>query len=257
MEAGMTENQVRGYSATEPTREYATVEPGQMIMPFYLLCDVSLSMRNDMQALNEGIQRLRRAIVSEPAVDDVAHIGILTFSDVGKVVLPLSQMSEHGVSALTVEGGTNYGAAFRALAQTITQDNTSLKAQGYKVYRPCAFFLSDGAPGDPDWEDTFRATLTYDPTSDVGMKGHPVFVPYGFRDAPEHVLRKLAYPMGRAKWYHSKSAVIEDALKGILDNIMNTVITSGNSASLRQPAVVQQAPAADSGIAWGDPDPWV
>src|SRR5262249_40170516 len=140
---------------------------------------------------------------------------------------------------------------------TIAQDTASLKAQEYKVYRPCAFFLSDGAPLDPDWEATFRATLTYDPSTGMGMKGHPVFVPYGFRDAPEHVLRRLAYPMGRAKWYHCKSSDIGDALKGILDIIMNTVITSGNSASSGQPAVVQQAPATDSGITWGDPEPWV
>lgn len=253
----MTEYQMTPYSAGEPTREYAAVERGQLVMPFYLLCDVSISMTGDMPALNEGIQRLRRAIVSEPAVDDVAHIGILTFSDVGRLVMPLSQMSEQSAPALTVEGGTNYGAAFRALAQTIAQDTASLKEQGYKVYRPCAFFLSDGAPGDPDWEDTFRTTLTYDPATSAGLKGHPVFVPYGFRDAPEHVLRRLAYPMGRSKWYHCKSADIEDALKGILDNIMNTVITSGNSASSGQPTVVQQAPAADSGIAWGDPEPWV
>jgi uncharacterized protein YegL len=253
----VSENPIRGYSAEGTTREYAAAEPGQLVMPFYLLCDVSFSMSDDMPALNEGIQRLRRAIVSEPAVDDVAHIGILTFADKAKVVMPLGQMSEHGVPALSAAGGTDYGAAFRVLAQTITQDTANLKAQGYKVYRPCAFFLSDGAPLDRDWEETFRATLTYDAGTGVGMKGHPIFIPYGFRDAPEKVLRKLAYPMGRAKWYHCKSADIEDALKGILDNIMNTVITSGSSASSGQPALVQQAPAADSGIAWGDPDPWV
>jgi uncharacterized protein YegL len=253
----MSEYGAREYAFGEPTREYAMVEPGQLVMPFYLLCDVSISMTGDMSALNQGIHRLRRAIVSEPAVDDVAHIGILTFSDASKVVMPLSQMSEHDTPTLTVEGGTDYGAAFRTLAQTITQDNAQLKMQGYKVYRPCAFFLSDGAPGDSDWEQTFRSTLTYDPVTRTGMKGHPVFVPYGFRDAPEAVLRKLAYPMGKAKWYHSKSSDIEEALAGIIDNIMNTVITSGNSASTGEPTVVQQAPATESGIAFGDPDQWV
>src|SRR5262245_53619802 len=168
---GMTESQVQKYPAAAFTRERAVVEPGQLVMPFYLLCDVSISMTDDMAALNEAVQRLRRAIVSEPAVDDVAHVGIMTFSDQGKMVAPLGQMSEHGVPALTVEGGTNYGAAFRLLAQTIAQDTASLKAQEYKVYRPCAFFLSDGAPLDPDWEATFRATLTYDPGTGMGMKG--------------------------------------------------------------------------------------
>ncbi len=253
----MIRDQAPRRTAWEPAREYAAVEPGQLVMPFYLICDVSYSMTDDMPALNEGIQRLRRAIVSEPAVDDVAHIGILTFSDVGRVVVPLSQMSDHDMPVLSVEGGTNYGAAFRTLAETIAHDNTSLKAQGYKVYRPCAFFLSDGEPLDRDWEATFRATLTYDPATGAGLKGHPVFVPYGFRDAQEDVLRRLAYPKGRAKWYFAKSTDIEQVLQGILDIIMNTVITSGNSARSAQPAVVQQEPAAHSGIAWGDPDEYV
>ena len=29
------------------------------------------------------------------------------------------------------------------------------------------------------------------------MKQYPVFIPFGFRDAPEDVLRKLAYPRRR------------------------------------------------------------
>lgn len=241
----------------ERVTEHAGVEPGQQVMPFYLVCDVSYSMSNDMVKLNDGIQRLRRAIVSEPAVDDVAHIGIISFSDSARVVLPLTQMSEHTIPALSVEGGTNYGAAFRLLAQTIAQDTASLKAQGYRVYRPCAFFMSDGEPLDLDWEQTFRATLTYDSSTGRGMKGHPVFVPFGFRDAPEHVLRKLAYPLEKGKWYHTKSHDVEEALQGILDIIMNTVISSGRSASAGQPALIPQAPPAGSGIQHGDPDIWM
>lgn len=241
----------------ERVAERAGVEQGQLVMPFYLVCDVSYSMINDMPKLNDGIQRLRRAIVSEPTVDDVAHIGILTFSDSAMVVLPLTQMSGHNMPTLSVAGGTNYGAAFRLLAQTISQDTAILKAQGYRVYRPCAFFLSDGEPLDHDWEQTWRDTLTYDASTGTGMKGHPVFVPFGFRDAPEHVLRKLAYPLDKGKWYHSKSHDVEEALRGILDIIMNTVVNSGKSASTGQPTLIQQAPTAGSGIAYGDPDVWM
>jgi uncharacterized protein YegL len=241
----------------ERVAERAGVEQGQLVMPFYLVCDVSYSMINDMPKLNDGIQRLRRAIVSEPTVDDVAHIGILTFSDSAMVVLPLTQMSGHNMPTLSIAGGTNYGAAFRLLAQTISQDTAILKAQGYRVYRPCAFFLSDGEPLDRDWEQTFRDTLTYDASTGTGMKGHPVFVPFGFRDAPEHVLRKLAYPLDKGKWYHSKSHDVEEALRGILDIIMNTVVNSGKSASTGQPTLIQQVPTAGSGIAYGDPDVWM
>src|SRR5262245_31766883 len=90
-------------------------EQGQLVMPFYLICDVSGSMSGDMKALNDGLQGLRQAIVTEPVVDDVAQICIMTFSDSAKVVMPMSQMSEHKVPTLKVEGGTNYGKAFREL----------------------------------------------------------------------------------------------------------------------------------------------
>jgi len=241
----------------ERVTERAMVEPGQLVMPFYLVCDVSGSMAHNIAELNDGIRRLWRAVVSEPVVDDVSRIGILTFSDSAKVVLPLSQMSWNDVPALSAEGGTNYGAAFRLLAQTIADDAACLKAQGYKIYRPCVFFLTDGEPSDPDWDRTFRDTLTYDAATGRGMRAHPVFVPFGFRNASEHVLRRLAYPLGKGKWYHSKSHNVEVALRGILDVIMNSVVGSGMSVSTGQPTLFVRGPAPDSGISSGDPDVWV
>ena len=116
---------------------------------------------------------------------------------------------------------------------------------------------TDGEPGDYDWHQTFVSTLTYDRQTGIGMKAHPIIIPFGFRDASEHILRKLAYPLERAKWYHSKSHDIEMALGGILGLIMNTVISSGRSASTGQPTLVQQAPDRGSGIAYGDPDEWL
>jgi uncharacterized protein YegL len=238
----------------ERVHERNTAEQGQLVMPFYLICDVSISMTHDIPALNDGVRRLRRAIVSEPVVDDVAQVSIMSFSDTAKIVVPMGQMSESEIPALSVEGGTDYGAAFRALAQAIERDTAALRKDGYKVYRPCAFFLTDGAPGDRDWHQTFTGTLTYDRQTGRGMKAHPVFVPFGFRDAPEKVLRQLAYPPERGKWYHAKNANIEESLKGILDIIMNTVVTSGHTAETGQPVITQQPPAPQSGIEQGNSD---
>ncbi|HET9896468.1 MAG TPA: VWA domain-containing protein [Streptosporangiaceae bacterium] len=240
-------------------RERPGVEPGQLVMPFYLICDVSYSMTGDMHALNDGVERLRKAIVAEPLVDDVAQICVMTFSDTAKVVMPMSQMShQSSVPKLGVEGGTQYGAAFRGLASAITSDSANLKAQGYKVYRPCAFFLTDGEPNDHNWHQTYTDTLTYNEQSGTGLKAHPIFVPFGFRDASETILAQLAYPKGRGKYYHVKNKSVEEALQGILDIIMNTVVTAGHTAGSGQPAVVQTAPPPGSGITQGesayDPD---
>jgi len=236
----------------ERVTERAMVEPGQLVMPFYLVCDVSRSMVGDMQGLNDNIRRLWLAVVSQPVVDDVTQIGILTFSDSAKVVLPLGQMSLHDdVPALSAEGGTNYGAAFRLLAQTIVQDAASLRAQGYRVYRPCTFFLSDGEPSDSDWDMTFRATLTYDAATGRGLKAHPVLVTLGFRDASEHVLRKLAYPLEKGRWYHSKRHDVQGALRDLFDVVMHSVIGSGMSVSSGQSAHAQLASTSASGVSSG------
>jgi uncharacterized protein YegL len=239
----------------EMVHERDWVEEGQLVMPFYLICDVSLSMKNDMPALNNHVRALRRAIVAEPVVDDVAQICVMSFSNDAKVVMPMGQMSaQQEVPELRVEGGTSYGAAFRGLAQAIGRDSAALRAHKYKVYRPCAFFLTDGQPNDRDWHQTFTSTLTYDQATGQGMKAHPIFVPFGFRDAREDVLRQLAYPKDRGKWYHTKTHDVGQALKGILEIIMNTVVTSGHSVGAGQPVITQQAPAPGSGIQQGDSD---
>lgn len=233
-------------------RERTRPEEGQLVMPFYLICDVSFSMSGSMRELNEGVRRLSRAIVAEPVVDDVVQVCIMTFSDTAKVILPMGQMSDVGFPELAAEGGTNYGDAFRVLARTIERDNKSFKSQGYRIYRPCAFFLTDGEPLDHDWHQTFTSTLTYDRRTGLGMKSHPIFVPFGFGNASATVLAQLAYPPERGKWYHSKDATIEGALTGIMDIIMMTVLTAGHTAAAGHPAVIQQAPPLGSGIAQGD-----
>jgi uncharacterized protein YegL len=232
--------------------ERAAVEQGQLVIPFYLLCDVSSSMNGIMPELNDAVGRLRRAIVAEPVVDDVAQICVISFSDTAKVLVPMASMSESEIPRLTAEGGTNYGSVFRLLAHSIMDDTAMFKRNGYKVYRPCAFFLTDGEPTDSDWRTTFTDTLTYNAQTGRGLKAHPIFVPLGFRDAPADVLRQLAYPPNRGKWYHAKNATAESALHGMLHFIMQTVIIAGHSAAAGEPKVTLPLPEAGSGIVQGD-----
>jgi uncharacterized protein YegL len=241
----------------EQIDERISVEQGQIVMPFYLLCDASYSMVHDMTMLNDGVRRLWGAILAEPVVYDVAQICIMSFSGTARVLTPMGQVSRENIPDLSVhmdEGGTDYGAAFTSLAQAIRQDVSALRAAGYKVYRPCAFFLTDGEPGDPDWSQTFTAQLTYDPVTRTGMRSHPIFVPFGYRDAPEHVLRQLAYPRNRGKWYQAKTDDVNLAIKGILEIIMNTVVNSANSTGTDKPDIIQQAPPQGSPIDQGDSD---
>jgi uncharacterized protein YegL len=241
--------------STERIDERIAVKQVQIVMPFYLLCDASYSMVHDMTVLNDGVRRLWGSILAEPVVYDVAQICVMSFSNTTRVLTPMGQVSRENIPELGVhtdEGGTDYGAAFTALAQTIRSDVSLLRATGNRVYRPCAFFLTDGEPGDRDWSQTFTAQLTYDPTTRTGMRSHPIFIPFGYRDAPEHVLSRLAYPRNRAKWYHAKSDDVNLVLKGILEIIMNTVVNSSHSTGTDNPDIIQQAPPHGSPIDQGN-----
>ncbi len=105
---------------------------------------------------------------------------------------------------------------------------------------------------DADWHHTFVKELTYDRRTGRGFKAHPIFVPFGFRDATSSVLKRLAYPPDRGKWYLAKNATVEQALTGILQTIMQTVVIAGRSAGTGQPTITQQLPAPGSGILHGD-----
>ena len=199
---------------------------GQLVMPFYLLCDVSRSMTGNIAALNDGIAGLWRAVVSEPVVHDVAWFSIMTYSDTATMLAPLGRMSETTVPKFAVEGGTNYGVAFRALAQAIDRDITRLRERGYYVHRPCALFLSGSGPQDNDWHQTFMSALTFDARTGKGTKTYPIFIPFGFWGAPESVLRKLAYPPVKGQWYHAKHTSLETALDEILHQIMTITVLS-------------------------------
>src|SRR5664280_211374 len=236
----------------ELVRERTEAAEGQIVMPFYLVCDVSYSMKHDMAQLNDTLQVFHKTIGSQPVVDDVARICIMTFSDSPQVVVPLGQVSEQRVPQLQQGGGTYYGPAFRKLAGTTAADREARKGEKYRIFRPAAFFLTDGEPLDSDWHRTFTETLTYDRKTGRGNKSHPVFVPFGFRDATESVMKQLAYPPKRGKWYLARNASPHDALHGILDLIMKTIITSGNTASGGSPSLQTQDPKSDSGIQQGE-----
>ena len=214
-----------------------TGDEGSLVMPFYLICDISWSMRGEMATLCDGIRRIQEGIEEEPILDDVARVGIITFAASAEVPLPLGRLADRPLPDIRCAGPvlTSYGAAFRKLAEELAEDYSMFRLTGVEVYRPCAYFLTDGDPQDLDWEDTFQETLTPTALARRGIPGAPIFVPFGFRDASVDTLRRLAYPRGRSKWYHARNANIESALTGLMDIIMKSLLKSTNTGSGGEP----------------------
>ena len=79
----------------ELVRERTEAAEGQIAMPFYLVCDVSYSMKHDMAQLNDTLQVFHKTIGSQPVVDDVARICIMTFSDSPQVCEGMCQLTAY------------------------------------------------------------------------------------------------------------------------------------------------------------------
>jgi uncharacterized protein YegL len=113
-------------------------EGGPAVLPFYVVCDESSSMSGaSTDAVNAGIASLFRAISGDPVVDEKARVGIITFNDSSKVLLPLTQLTNvTQVPGCVASGSTSYASVFRLLRSEIEKDVDRLKnAEGYRVHR--------------------------------------------------------------------------------------------------------------------------
>jgi uncharacterized protein YegL len=239
----------------EAVRQESRNVEGQLIMPFYVICDVSGSMSGDMQQLNSALIQLRTDIMSSPVVDDLTMLSVITFGTDAQTVVPLAAPSEIALPTLVSDGGTNYGAAFREYHRAFEADRARLKAEGKQVYRPCVFFLSDGAPGDRNYKETFRSLLAYDPVAKQGNRAFPYMVTFGFRDASEEVMRELAYPdfgSTRGRWFVARSSNVGELLHSMTKAIGNTVVSSGMTVPEGNPRIVPPVPEPQSGMQFGE-----
>jgi uncharacterized protein YegL len=233
---------------------------GQVLMPFYIICDVSGSMgtNNAIGDLNGALRDLVADICNNPVAADIAMLSIISFSDSGKVEVPLSRPEDISVPTLRPLGGTSFAAGLETYHTAFEADRARLKSAGSKVYRPCVFFLSDGYPnsGD-DYKGTFQRLLAWDSTSNTGNKAFPYVVSYGFGDAasqPQHI-QALAYPdfgPKRGQWFLSRSNDIHSMLKSIIDAIGKTVLSSGLSAAAGNPQIITIQPAKESDMQFGE-----
>jgi uncharacterized protein YegL len=165
---------------------------GEQVLPFYIVCDESASMayNGGIEAINEGLPELHAAIATDPLVSDKSRICLISFSDHAEVLVPLARACDiDQMPGMAERGATNYGEVFRMLQTLIPRDIANLRADGYQVFRPAVFFISDGEPTDSDWADSY-ADLT-----DRASNPHaPIFISFGFGDAGPDTMRHIGNP---------------------------------------------------------------
>ncbi|MEU8007718.1 VWA domain-containing protein [Catellatospora sp. NPDC049111] len=236
--------------AAPPARLGGDAE-GQVIMPFYVLCDVSGSMAGDLDQLAKGLDELHRGLLAEPLINDLVMMSVITFNDSARTLVPLAAPEDIVLPQLPAAAGlTNYSAAFQEFRRVFDADRARLKAVGHRVYRPCVYFLTDGEPTDHNYLQTYESLLT-----SRNNPAYPYLCVFGFRDATEATVRGLAHadaggPHKRGRWFLAgQGHSVRETLASLVEVIGNSILQSAQSAMSGVPEVT--LPTAVPGMVGG------
>lgn len=216
--------------------DYVSTQERYAVFPFYLCLDVSQSMAGGpISQVNAELPVIRSSVGQDPAVAEVIRFGIVTFSDIARTVLPLSDLAlVEAMPTVEVEGRTSYSAAFDHLRRAIEADYYTGRDSGERWYRPAVLFVSDGRPTDPEerWREAHRRLV------DPSWRRHPNILAFGFGDAVPEVLAAVAEnKTGRAFMAATganPSAVVSELMAGLIQSI----VSSSASAYTGSPQLV-------------------
>jgi uncharacterized protein YegL len=203
-----------------------------VVLPFYLLTDVSSSMSPHISTVNDALDGFRDTLAKTPILSDKVHFGVVDFSDDARTVVPLGDFTQADLEhrRLSTRGGTNYGRAFTTMRSTIEADMAAGAAR-YRFYRPAVFFLTDGCPTDSGWPAAFAALTQYDESTKQGFKGYPLFVPFGIGAADGAILSRLVHPQDRSALFMANAgATVPAAIEAMTKAMLTSILSSGRSA---------------------------
>lgn len=197
-------------------------------LPVYLVVDVSASLSNDINSINEAISQFVDAARKVPLVGDLVRLAIIEFSSDAREVLPLGEITDGGsVPLLKTGGGTDYGAAFRLVRALIPRDVQTLRLSGdTPIYRPVMFFVTDGSPMDATWEQDL------DELRSPEFRQRPTIIAFGIGPVDPDVLRRVGSGPGNA-FLVSSRLDIGDAIRSVFEGF--TSVLASTAISTIQP----------------------
>jgi uncharacterized protein YegL len=209
-----------------------------VVLPFYLLCDVSSSMRPYIGTLNESLGEFRDGLSKNPVLADQVQFGVVDFSDDAREVVPLGDFSTADLEnrQLSTRYSTSYTAAFKTIRATIEQDLAAGKDR-YRYFRPAVFFLTDGEPNnDGQWTRAFRELTSFDEATGEGFQSYPLFVLFGIGDADISTLSQLVHPQDRSVLFMANTGTSPaTAIAKMADAMLKSVLKSGRSVLTGNP----------------------
>lgn len=228
------------------------------ILPVYIAVDRSWSMsKEENDAIDEAnalIPAIIRTCIKNPLADERARFTVIGFNNKAEVVSPMARGSNLTHHEFVAEYGTSFTELFKVLRQQLEEDYVKLQADGYRVYRPAVFLITDG---EPICDDRERASA-FAALSDRDFPRRPNMSVFGLGpNVPEEVVKDYLIgdkdSDGRPKQNPPARAFITkdgfsaaEALGGFVALLMQSIVSStanvaGGSSS-----------EGDDGFVWDD-----
>ncbi len=120
--------------------------------PVYLLVDCSASVADHArQAISERISLLHNELMAQPTAVEIAHISVIKFGGTAEQIVPLTEIANFLLPALSAGGETCLGEALRLLSQSMDRDLVATTADVKGDRRPLVFLFLGSEPTD-SWE---------------------------------------------------------------------------------------------------------
>lgn len=208
-------------------------------LPVYIVIDSSSSMIDFEDLLNQSVETLYYELRHSPRILEFAHVSIISFNTTAEVLVQMTGITAMSqLPQLRCDGITDLGGALRLVRERIDHDIPLLTAADRQVLRPVVFLLTDGWPTDRSGNADDEAwKVDYAALVDPEWRRRPNVVPFGYGDAPTHVLQALATIDGAA--FRAVDGVVVGAIEKIIPTLLNTLVASARHNELRLPANIE------------------
>lgn len=207
----------------------ATADDQYLVLVFYAVVDVSYSMEMSgaLRTANSLIHEVVDALAGNPMLADLVRFGVIDFAEDAQVVLrPVDDpRSIQHLPELAARGATSYAAAFRRLRREIESDTAQLKSDGFKVYRPAVFFITDGAPTD----DAKDIQAAFDELTAADFRARPNIIPFGVGGVAKDVVDPWVHGKGMRSFAAKEGSDPATSIAQIGEYLIGSILASANS----------------------------
>ena len=118
-------------------------------LPIYFLIDISESMVGDqIQAVEEGMATIIKAIKTDPHAIETVWISIIVFAGQAKTLVPLQEVFHFYPPKFPIGGGTSLSKGLGHLMYELRNNTVKTTMQQKGDWKPLVFLFTDGAPTD-------------------------------------------------------------------------------------------------------------